>query len=127
MKKAMNEIVWAQEFPLYKVPDILSRLVADGLVEDTSWRNDPCPSFSAKLPDKNYVRIWVEHPVKNARKEWPTRFTILVQPDLGTQFGRRVLATDDLTEAHLKLLDIVRGRGLRVRQGRFRVTPAERT
>jgi len=114
---------WAEEFPpMYKVPHIFSKLAEDGIIDDMSWRNDPCPSFGAKLPDKNFVRIWVEHPMKDARKGWPTRFTILVQPDLNVSFGRRALATDDLEEAYMKLMFLVRSRGIRDRQGHFKVT-----
>lgn len=107
---------------MYKVPHIFSKLAEDGIIEDMSWRNDPCPSFGAKLPDKNFVRIWVEHPMKDARKCWPTRFTILVQPDLNVPFGRRILATDYLNEAYGQLLYLVRSRGILARQGRFKVS-----
>lgn len=118
-----RETVWAEEFsPMYKVPYIFCKLAEDGVIEDMSWRNDPCPSFGAKLRDKNFVRIWVEHPMKDARKGWPTRFTILVQPDLTVLFGRRILATDYLEEAYGQLLSLVRSRGIRARQGRFKVT-----
>jgi hypothetical protein len=118
-----GEAVWTQEFPpMYKVPHIFSKLAEDGIIEDMSWRNDPCPSFGAKLPDKNFVRIWVEHPMKDARKCWPTRFTILVQPDLNVPFGRRILATDYLNEAYGQLLYLVRSRGILARQGRFKVS-----
>lgn len=107
---------------MYKVPHIFCTLVEEGVIEDMSCRNDPCPSLGAKLADKNFVRIWVEHPVKDARKCWPTRFTIIVQPDPSVFFGRRILATDDLEHAYMKLMSLVRSRGIWARQGRFKIS-----
>jgi|FLYN01.1.fsa_nt_gi hypothetical protein len=112
-------MVWLEEFPAsYRVPKEIMRLVASGMIEDLSWRNDPAPSFGARLKDKNWIRLWVEHPNWERRGGFPTRYTVVVQPDLAVPFGRRLVATDDLGEALYWLTEVIRARG---HQGRFRI------
>lgn len=115
-------IVWPDEFPAsYRVPRDVIKLVEAGLVEDMSWRNEPSPSFGIKLKDKNWVRLWVEHPDPARRVGWTDRYTVVIQPEPAVPFGWRMVATDDVNEALAWLLEIVRMKGSRVR---FKVTEA---
>lgn len=92
--------VWLEEFPAsYRVPYEVERLVAAGTFEDMSWRHELTPSFGARLPDKNWVRIWVEHPDPRMRRMWDARYTVMIQPDPAVLFGLRIIATDDLALA----------------------------
>lgn len=115
-------IVWQEEFPSsYRVPRDVIRLVEAGVIEDMSWRNDPSPSFGVKLKDKNWVRLWVEHPDPHRREGLADRYTIVVQPEPAVPFGWRMVATDDLYEALTWLMEIVRMKGPR---WRFKVLEA---
>jgi len=118
---------WDQEFPPdFHVPRRFAKLVAGGVIEDMSWRNDPCPSFGVKLKDKNWARLWVEHPNADLRRGWPRRFTIIIQGDPTVTFGRRILATDDPQTAYDKMVALAESRGARARQGRFKIASEEK-
>lgn len=109
-------IVWEEEFPSsYRVPWEVIRLVNSGVMEDLSWRHDPSPSFGARLKDKNWVRLWVEHPIKEKRLGWRDRFTIVVQPELAVPFGWKLLGTEDRDQAVIWMWKIVSERGPRCR------------
>lgn len=100
---------WLAEFPAhFCVPHAVGHLVRDSILEDMSWRNDPCPSFGARLKDHNWVRLWVDHPNPAARRMWETRYTILVQPDPAVTFGLRIIGTDDLGLALWYLNETIR-------------------
>jgi hypothetical protein len=117
-------IVWMDEFsPSYKVPVRLEHLVLGGALDDMSWRQDLCPSFGVKLRDKNWVRLWVEHPFREGRRKWALRFTVVIQPDPEITFGRMAAATDDFEAAYARLLETLNARG--GRPGRFKILPAE--
>lgn len=91
-------MAWIEEFPSeYAIPREIERQVSVGAIEDMSWRYDPTPSFGARLKDKNFVRLWVEHPSYGGRRLWPTRYTLMIQPDLLIYFGWRICATNDIT------------------------------
>lgn len=101
--------VWEEEFSRsFKVPVDVMRLVRSGAIEDMSWRNDPSPSFGVKLRDKNWVRLWVEHPEPRRRRGWPDRFTIVVQPEPAIPFGWKMLGSEDPHEAVQWLTEIIR-------------------
>jgi hypothetical protein len=63
---------YRDEFPAdYTVP---ASIANDPRLDDMSWHNDVCPSFTMKgyedggpagLPD---VRLWVNHPVRDSRE-----------------------------------------------------------
>lgn len=115
-------IVWQEEFPSsYRVPRDIDHLVEAEVVEDMSWRNDPSPSFGVKLKDKNWVRLWVEHPDPERRLGWPDRYTIVVQPEPAVPFGWKMLGTQDVNEALGWLTEIIRTKGPR---WRFKVLEA---
>jgi hypothetical protein len=115
-------IVWQNEFPSsYRVPRDLEKLVLSGVVEDMSWRNDPSPSCGVRLKDKNWVRLWVEHPDLNRRIGWPNRYTIVIQPEPAIPFGWKMIGTEDLPAALSWVAQIVRMKAPRCR---FRVTRA---
>ena len=102
-------LVWEEEFPSsYRVPRELGSLVLSKVVEDMSWRQDPCPSFGTKLRDKNWVRLWVEHPNANLRHGWSDRFTVVVQPDPLVPFGWRMWGGEEFPTALTCLTDIIR-------------------
>jgi len=113
-------IVWQEEFPKsYRVPAEVLRLADSGVIEDMSWRHDPCPSFGTRLKDKNYVRLWVEHPDSERRAGWDRRYTLVVQPEPSVPFGWKLVATDDVYEALTWLTEVLRARGQRCR---FKIT-----
>lgn len=115
-------LVWPEEFPSsYRVPRDIERLAMSGIVEDMSWRNDSSPSFGVKLKDKNWVRLWIEHPDPQRRIGWPNRYTIVIQPEPAIPFGWKLIGTDDLQEALLWISQVVLMKGP---QCRFRVAQA---
>lgn len=112
---------WEEEFPAHEVPYDVRLLVGVGTLEDMSWKNDPAPSFGTRLRDKNWLRLWVEHQNPARRAGFPTRFTVMVQPDLAVPFGRRIAATEDLGEALHWVVETIKARG---RHGRFKMLRA---
>ncbi len=116
-------LIWQEEFhSSYRVPRELGKLVGSGLVEDMSWRQDPCPSFGTKLRDKNWVRMWCEHPTSGLRRGWPDRYTVIVQPDPLVPFGWRMWGGEDFSTALTCLTDIIRLGGPR---WKFKILEAE--
>lgn len=116
-------IAWKDEFSeSYQVPIEIENLVLSGAIDDMSWRQDLCPSFGVRLPDKNWVRLWVEHPWRGGRRKWAVRFTLILQPDPEITFGNIAAATDDFEEAYSKVLRTLNAKG---RPGSFRIFPAE--
>lgn len=115
-------IVWKDEFsPSYNVPIRLENLVLAGALDDMSWRQDLCPSFGVRLKDKNWARLWVEHPFREGRRKWALRFTLVLQLDPEIAFGRMAAATDDFEQAYARLLETLNARG---RPDHFRILPA---
>lgn len=105
---------WREEFSKdFGVPIQIENLVEKGILEDMSWRQDPCPSFGAKLKDKNWVRIWIEHPYAQERHGWQDRYTVVVQPDPAVIFGWRMMSTDIFSHAFYTLQEIIRVGGPR--------------
>lgn len=109
-------IVWQEEFPSsYRVPREIVHLVEDGVLEDMSWRHDPSPSFGGRLRDKNWLRLWVEHPDPEKRIGWEHRYTVIVQPEPTVPFGWKMVSTEDLCEALSWVAGIVRMKGPKCR------------
>lgn len=107
---------WQEDFPSsFRVSKEILDLVYSGVIEDMSWRQDPSPSFGIRLKDKNFVRLWVEHPDRERRMGWDKRYTLVVQPDLAVPFGWKLVATDDVYEALTWLTEVLRTRGPRWR------------
>jgi hypothetical protein len=113
-------VIWQEEFPSsFRVPKEIVRLASSGVIEDMSWRQDPAPSFGARLKDKNFVRLWVEHPDIERRMGWGRRYTLVVQPEPSIPFGWIIVSTDDVYEALSWLTELLRNRG---RHCRFKVS-----
>lgn len=109
-------ISWEEEFPSsYRVPREIVRLVDSGVLEDMSWRQDPAPSFGARLRDKNWVRLWVEYPDPAKRLGWDHRYTVVVQPEPTIPFGCKMVSTENMYEALTWLTEILRMRGPKCR------------
>jgi hypothetical protein len=103
---------WQEEFDSsFRVPRDIVRMVESGILEDMSWRNDPSPSFGTRLKDKNWVKIWVEHPNPTGRVGWPDRYTIVIQPEPAVPFGWKMLGTENTSEALVWLTEIIRMKG----------------
>lgn len=67
---------WQNQFHDYPVPGEIDQLAHEGILEDTSWGNDVCPSFEMHLEDRG-IRIWVDHPEAECREmKTPERFLI---------------------------------------------------
>lgn len=105
---------WRDEFSKnFVVPIQIENLVEKGILEDMSWRNDPCPSFGAKLKDKNWVRLWIEHPYSQERRGWQHLYTLVIQPDPAVSFGWRMMSMDRFPPAFYALQEIIRVGGPR--------------
>jgi hypothetical protein len=93
-------MIWEDEFPSsFRVPWPIEALVMRGILEEMSWRNDPAPSFGARLRDRRWARLWTEHPDPECRKRWPFRFILMIQSDPSSTAGEMLAETDDLAEA----------------------------
>lgn len=110
-----------------EIPYIIRKMVEDGILEEMPFDQN-CPGFSAGFHDGHRRRLWaclwVETKDPQARHTWPNQYTVTVQPDPTILFGRRIVATDDLSEAIVSLSKLLKG-GLKDKQGRFKVLPAE--
>jgi hypothetical protein len=105
---------WQDEFSKeYVVPIQIEKMVEKGILEDMSWKQDPCPSFGAKLRDKNWVRLWIEHPHAKERHGWQNQYTVVIQPDPAVVFGWRMASTDRFSHAFYALQEIIRVGGPR--------------
>jgi hypothetical protein len=101
-----------EEFlPAYRVPAAIEQLVALGVLEDLSWRNDRSPSFGTRLRDRTWLRLWVEHPNPGARTRG-TRFTVAIQQDPASGEGEVVARTERVEEALFHVSEIVDTRGI---------------
>lgn len=111
-----------------EIPYIIRKMVEDGVLEEMPFNPDGCPGFSAGFHDGHRRRLWaciyIEDKDGSGRRVWNTRFTVTVQPDPTILFGRRIVATEDLSEAILSINKLLKG-GLKDKQGRFSVLPAE--
>ena len=71
--------LWAREFgPEYNIPKIITR--EPGVI-DLSYKHDACPSFSLTGctggdGDLVEVRLWVEHPDRDAREGNVPRYAV---------------------------------------------------
>jgi len=67
---------WRNQFRDYPVPGEIDGLVTSGVIVDTSWGNDICPSFEMHRHGQG-IRIWVDHPDPKKREmKAPHRFFI---------------------------------------------------
>lgn len=55
-----RERTWRTQFPDYPVPAEIETLVASGVIEDSSWGNDICPSFELHRHGQG-IRLWIDH------------------------------------------------------------------
>lgn len=86
----------------YAVPEVLSRLIDLGILWDTSWHNDVCPSVCLATEadvDGMQPRIWLDHPNPEMREFGPGEPRYAVS-DTDVIVGFR---TDDLREALIAL------------------------
>jgi hypothetical protein len=103
------EPLWVREFgKAYRVPSSILRLVSDGVLQDESWHNNACPSFSASVPTFSdpahsaVLTLWVEHPNAYQREMGETfpRFCINFEIDPDTSHSVTLLfQTDKASEA----------------------------
>jgi hypothetical protein len=72
----LTQRTWRTQFRDYPVPPEIEELVASGMIQDTSWGNDICPSFEMHRHGQG-IRIWVDHPDPERREmKNPQRFFI---------------------------------------------------
>ena len=86
-------------------------MVRNGLLEDTSWRYDASPSFTARLV-KGWLRLWVEHPEVRYRIGSPYRYSIEVTKNIHLP-GRRLLEDDELEFIMPTLIATIENLGIR--------------
>lgn len=106
-------------FSGYQVSREILKLVKEGVLEETSWKNDTAPSFGTRLKDGTLLRLWAEHPNKARREGSPFRYSVHVQDDFGDPPHEMVVETDDVEEAIFAILDVVEKRGQK--KARFRL------
>jgi hypothetical protein len=106
-----------------EIPYIIRKMVEDGILEEMPFDQD-CHGFSAAFHDGHRRRLWaclyVERADRGARKTWPDKYTLTVQPDPTVLFGRRIVATEDLSEVVVGLNKLLKG-GTKDKQGRFKI------
>jgi hypothetical protein len=104
--------MWRHEFPPeYDVPKKVEDLVAQDILEDTSWGMDASPSFSARLV-KGWIRLWVEHPDVLYRLGSRYRYSVEVTKNLALP-GRILIEDDDLELVMPTLMAAVENLGYR--------------
>lgn len=96
----------ATEFPEIEVPAELLALVAAGQLEDTSWHNDVCPSFTLAADGAATTTLWVDYPDPADRELGEIgmkRFTV-TRGEYGGEMPT-LFASDDLPELLAYLAD----------------------
>jgi hypothetical protein len=88
---------WRRYFRDYEVPARIQDLVDRELLEDASRPDDPAPSFIAKLYNRGWLRIWVEHPELQLRRAGPYRYRVEIAKDLD-DMGRLLIEDNVLQE-----------------------------
>jgi hypothetical protein len=67
---------WRNPFRDYPVPGEIDGPATAGVIVDTSWGNDSCPTFEMYRHGQG-IRIWVDHPDPRQREmKNPERFTV---------------------------------------------------
>ena len=79
------ERTWLNEFGVdFAIPAEILSAVESGKLEDESWHNDVCPSFSRYLPagDGSHMQLFVDHPDPSERElgKESSRFFVLQYP-----------------------------------------------
>lgn len=112
---------WRTEFTAdHAVPPEIANLVANGILTDTSWKNDSCPSFGFKGYDlqedqmrniksgdvtEARYRLWVEHPDQDQRCSIASSRFALTTEDDESQYLDTLLDTESVDEAVNEVLD----------------------
>jgi hypothetical protein len=116
-------MIWEEEFgPNYRVPERVELLVRQGLLAETSWHRDVAPSFAARLPSKEWIRLWVEHPDKRLRRSGGRRFAVDRTLDLSKP-GELLKESDSVDEIIGFLVRRLEKEGVRAR---FRLAGPEK-
>jgi hypothetical protein len=91
---AESEQPWRVDFgPEYAVPPEIQAFVDCGVLVDTSYGNDICPSF--EFTKNRDLRIWVDFPDPATREMQGKRFTVTLG-EAERDFDNRLLMTDEL-------------------------------
>ena len=113
--------VWKEEFgSSYHVPKSIEDLVRTRTLAETSWHADVSPSFSARIPGGDWIRLWVEHPDRRHRRSGGRRFAVDRTKEL-SKAGTLLAETDRLDEILAVLARILDEAGV---QSRFRLLGA---
>jgi hypothetical protein len=60
---------WNLHFPDFEIPDQIQQMVKNGILIDTTYPNDSCPSFSSRLSTGLILSIRIAHPDKKSRSK----------------------------------------------------------
>ena len=87
-----------QHPPEYSIPQELANAMLRNGLEDTSWRNDICASFTLHEADQ-CLRIWIEaNNFDDRETENDLRYVVAkYSPDM--EYEKDLIETDSLTEA----------------------------
>ena len=78
-----DQRTWKNQFgEKYNPGAAVATLVESGILTDSSWGNDTCPSFTRWRnaehdEDTPRVVLWVEHPAPDSRENAGPRFTVI--------------------------------------------------
>jgi hypothetical protein len=105
--------IWDEEFAKeWAVSPRIMTLVRQGVLEETSWRQDVSPSFGARLKDGSLLRLWVEHPNPHRREsDSPYRYLLTVQKDFGDPIDRVIVETNNIDLALSQLVQTLEAEG----------------
>lgn len=99
--------IWEEEFSkTWAVSPRIMSLVQQGVLEETSWRQDVSPSFGARLKNGRLLRLWVEHPNPHRRESGsPYRYLLTVQKDFGDPIDFVIVETNNIDLALSQLVE----------------------
>ena len=110
---------WNLYFPDFEVPDQIEQMVKNGIIIDTTYPNDSCPSFSSLLSTGLVLSIRISHPDRKKRTPGCSiRYT------LSTRNGwegrpKDIWFTEDLEDAVIEFYSVYAEHG--GQRGKFRL------
>ena len=99
METTNKKRLWQEEHGDAQLPEWVDTLVDAGLLIDTSWHNDSCPSFQIRSDGiMDASTLWIDYPMPEERDCGGSRFFIC-PPDDDEQAGSIVWESDNEQDA----------------------------
>lgn len=110
---------WNLYFPGHDVPKQIQEMVKFGVLIDTSFPEDPCPSFSSRLANGKVLTIHIGHPdVWKRHPSCLSRYTLSLKKGWEGK-GKELWFTNDLEDMTVEFYGLYVDNG--GQRGKFRL------